>query len=194
MQEETIHGGGGNKIMLLEILEKSEKENKIISIYNNKFETNKFSVGYIINYDKTYYIMARISPYGEYDGYELGMVNDIYKIEYDGKYENKIKKLYDYKNQSHNMLEKSGENLIYEFLNFVKDKELVISVELCDSNLCDAQGYVKKVSIDNIEIDLIDEYGYNDGITDIDLKTVTSIVCDSNDETILKILSKIEGK
>ena len=63
---------GENKNMLLEILEKSKKKNKIIFIYSNKFETNKFSVGYIIEMDETYYIIARISPYGEYDGYELG--------------------------------------------------------------------------------------------------------------------------
>lgn len=84
--------------MFKDILEKSRNEKEILSLYTNKEDTERFSVGYILGLCEKYCIIALISPSGLYDGYRVIDINEIYKIEYGGDYEKKLKKLYDIKN------------------------------------------------------------------------------------------------
>lgn len=177
--------------MLLEILKESMKNKKIVSIYTNKEETSKFSVGYIIGVDDNYYIIALISPSGMYDGYRIALISDIYRIAYDGKYENSIQQLYNYKNQTHTTINLSKSNLINNFIDFAKEKKLVITLELCNSEAMDVQGYVKELKEREVYINCIDSYGESDGDSVIDLESVSLIVCDSEDESILKTMSQM---
>lgn len=172
--------------MFKDILEKSRNEKEILSLYTNKEDTERFSVGYILELCEKYCIIALISPSGLYDGYRVIDINEIYKIEYGGDYEKKLKKLYDIKKQSHKDIKLLENNLIISMLKFAKENEFIITIELLESGLNDVQGYVK-----NFTRWKINDLGQKDGLSEIDLDAITSIVCNSEDENTLEILAEI---
>ena len=69
--------------------------NKIVaSFYCNGGGKCEVLVGYIERYNDDEILIAHISSHGNYDGFILKHLADIYRIEYAGKYEKKIEKLY----------------------------------------------------------------------------------------------------
>lgn len=76
--------------MIINKLEELKKNKKIASFYTNENNTIKFSVGYIIDYNDEYFVLATISPEGLYDGFVLKETSSVTRINVDGKYENKI--------------------------------------------------------------------------------------------------------
>lgn len=177
--------------MFKDILEKSRNEKEILSLYTNKEDTERFSVGYILELCEKYCIIALISPSGLYDGYRVIDINEIYKIEYGGDYEKKLKKLYDIKKQSHKDIKLLENNLIISMLKFAKENEFIITIELLESGLNDVQGYVKNFTDEKLMILKINDLGQKDGLSEIDLDAITSIVCNSEDENTLEILAEI---
>lgn len=165
-----------------------QKNKKIISIFRDTEDTEKFNVGYIIAIDDFNTIIQHISPNGMYDGYNLIKTGDIYQICYNGKYENKIQYLYSMQAQKHSDIVFSNENLAIDLLTFSKQNNLIVSLELHSSGIYNIQGIVLEINDDNVLIEQITDYGENDGVTRIDIECISKIVCDSDNEQALKKL------
>lgn len=76
-------------------------------------------------------------------------------------------------------------------LKFAKENEFKITIELLESGLNDVQGYVKNFTDEKLMILKINDLGQKDGLSEIDLDAITSIVCNSEDENTLEILAEI---
>lgn len=168
---------------------KTIKENKeIAAYYTNDSHTDKFLVGYLIEFNDDYFILAHISPQGTYDGFLLKEINSIYRVETKNLYLNKILTLAKYYNTTHEKIDFENKNLVLEFLLFAKKQNYVVSLELLNSNNLDSVGYIERLEKDYCEIKQLDDYGQLDGFSLIYYSDIVDIRCNTEDEIILKIL------
>lgn len=175
--------------MFIENLHKLKKEKRIASFYTDEDDTSKFMVGYVMDYNDKYFIVAAISPQGLYDGFVLKKTESIFRINMDSIYEKKILSLSKYHKIIYEEISFKEDNLILGLLSFAKIKNYVVSIELLNSGYYDIQGYVEVVDNDGCKIKQITEYGELDGICFVTLSDITQISCNSEDEINLKILN-----
>lgn len=173
-----------------EMLENFKKSKKLVSLYSNVENKDAFNVGFIVDYDSEFLLLNSISTYGKYDGILLIYIDDIFRIDIDSKYENKLLKLLS-----------NGEIINYEFkrtgscmekiLDYAKENDSIISISFFDSdNKSDVVGKVKSYNDNQIEISCYDEYGEADGISYINTDEVNYVSLDSLDEKMITDLIK----
>lgn len=171
------------------------KTKELCEIYTNVANTDKFNVINIIALDQQYYIAESFDQYGKNDGFLCALVQNIIKLQTKTKYLNNINKLIIYNQQnSYNSLE-FKDNLLFNFINMIKDNHRICTIELCDSDLNDIIGYI--INIDNnyknIEMIIINYNGEEDGDAIVDISMISYISFDSLDDKKIEILSKISN-
>ena len=75
--------------MLKGDLEKCKEKHILTSFYSDRDDTDSFSVGYIQGISDKYVLTESISKYGNYDGFDLRLLNRIFSAEWGGLYEKK---------------------------------------------------------------------------------------------------------
>lgn len=73
--------------MLKDDLEKCKEKHLLTSFYSDRDDTDSFSVGYIQGISDKYVLTESISKYGNYDGFDLRLLNRIFSAEWGGLYE-----------------------------------------------------------------------------------------------------------
>mgnify|MGYP006900180291 CR=1 FL=1 len=103
-------------------------------------------------------LIAHISMHGCYDGYILKRIDDLYRVDVDGKYEQKIGRLYSIKGQSHPpiSIDASDRSLLQTLLNFAKQARLIVTFEFADECL---SGFVESMRHETVDLRIVDEYG-----------------------------------
>lgn len=76
------------KDLLNELLDKSEKKQTLLSIYDNRDDIDKFYIGYIVEIFDDSFLLYSYDENGEEDGYFLIRLVDIFKIEKESAYLN----------------------------------------------------------------------------------------------------------
>lgn len=140
------------------------RNNKIlVSVYTDMNNDEYFAVGYIIALTEKDVLMLNIGLYGEFDGYSVIKIVDIYRIEKESKYINKIRKLC---NINFNEIFKIDitDDLLMDLLNaaIYRHSIVIFSINNNDNTI---MGYVDKVKDNCIYVLQIDEYGEDDGYT-----------------------------
>lgn len=172
-------------------LSRLENLDEMVHLYSDASNTTKFSAGYIKALNEKEILLAHISPYGKYDGYMVKQRKDIYCVETGGKYAVKLEKLHMLENKKHEVINIESLSLFKSLLDFAKEKNKIVSIELLESDLDDIVGYVKWIDNEMAEIKLVDEYGEAEGKSLIYIKDISYIVCDSENEIMLKCLSEL---
>ena len=170
---------------MLDIIRNCAEKNKVVSMYFNKEDNQVHSTGYIHRYNEDEIIMAHINPRGEYDGFILDRVDNIYRIESDGAYERKIKRLYKLKKQKHEAVKCKGKSLLADLLDFAKSKEYLISLELGNDSVT---GILDHYDDSCIYLNAIDAYGNPDGTSVICIEQLVTVSCDTDYEQDVKLL------
>lgn len=125
---------------------------------------------------------------GKYDGYIVKQISDIYKIETDSKYVRKIKILSEINKAKHDQLCRVKESGFLSLLTYAYETKKVVTIELIDSGDNDATGFVQQIDDKYCTISMLDQYGENDGTVIFEIRNVSNLSCDGNDEAILKQL------
>ncbi len=174
---------------MLKSIEYCFNHKKISSFYCNKENTNLHLTGYIARYNDSEILISHINSHGNYDGFILKHIEDIYRIDYDGEYENRIERLYKLKNQSHNIINtfNSDEEILYSLLDYAKENDYIASLEFQDNFI---SGLINGYDNSMVYLSIINEYGTADGTTIIDIDEVISVAIDTDDEQDLRILYK----
>lgn len=175
--------------MFNEYLCSAMANNVPVSIYTDKNDTDKFSFGFIQGVSNDYILIAAITPFGFYDGYTIKSYIDIYRIESQDKYGKKVHKLYLLHEQKHQLVDNLTDNLILDLIRFANEKHLAVSIELFHSESDDLQGFVADIQGDMVTIEQLDDDGKKDGNSVISLEDITDVVCDSDLQMALKLLS-----
>ena len=159
---------------------KSLDKNKIASFYDNKSDTSGYYCGKIQYSDDTYVLLSHYNPHGYYSGYVLLKIENIFRINQEGKYENKLEYLSSLIPTQHNHnIGKKG-SIIQSLLQFALDEKLILLIELCESDMDDVQGFVLDFDDENLSLECVDDYGQKDGKSTIYLHDISVIKCDTN--------------
>jgi len=159
---------------------------KVSSVYLDKEDTCHHLTGYITVCNDDEVLIAHVNTRGEYDGFVYEYADNIYRVDYDGEYENKIGILYKLKHQSHPQFETDEENILFSLLKFAENNGLLVSAEDEDNSVT---GFLKSFSDTQIELETVNDYGKYSGITVIDLEMVETVSVDTDYEQDIKLLA-----
>jgi hypothetical protein len=180
---------------ILETLKKSLNENVIVSIFTNRNAPEKCICGFIDAISVEQFSIKHISVDGFYDGYKVRRIEDIFRVDISGKYEDRLKYLYTYRNQSHTDFLKSksnsDSNLFKEGLLSAKGLNMVVTVcinETEEQNYI--VGWVKNVTETEVIISNISDSGEIDGESVFYIEDIVKLCCDTENESVLGILNQ----
>lgn len=161
-----------------------------MSLYSNVENKDAFNVGFIVDYDSKFLLLNSISEYGKYDGILLIYIDDIFRIDIDSNYENKLLRLLNNKEITNYKFKKIG-SCIEKLFNYAKENNSIISISFFDSDYkSDVIGKVKSYNTNLVEICCYDEYGKVDGISYINISEINYASLDSLDEKMITNLIK----
>ena len=175
---------------LHDVLNASISNNEVLCIYCNTTDTNTFSAGVIQDFDEEFVLINHLTEDGDYDGYMLRRIEDIYLIEANNKYSLSLRELHMQKEEKHKMIGNGLKSIKECLLKFSQKNRLIVSVELCLSGFYDIQGFVTCIDSQFVTVQVIDNNGKEDGVAYIESESITKIVCDSEDERNLEKLYK----
>lgn len=181
MEETKIKG----EEYLVNIINVCMEKQKLASFYFNKEDNCAHLTGFIHAYNDNELLIAHITPRGEYDGFVLNKMTNLYRVDYDGNYEKKIQQLYKLKKQSHPIVQCNKDEIFVSLLKFACENEYLITLELENDSVT---GYVDEYE-DFISLQVLDENGGKNGKCIIDIDEVVTFSCDTDYEQDLKILN-----
>lgn len=175
-----------------EILDRAMEKKYLVSVFSNISSPENFSIGIVSGLTKRHLLLEQISTNGLYDGYSVRSIDSIFRVDINGIYENKIKRLYDLKKQKHfkiiGKLINDKSDLYVEILSAAKNHKLVVALVTEESSES-IIGWVSVVSHKLIEINRINSDGISDGSSFIKLEKIEKVYCDTEDEHSLGILN-----
>lgn len=157
---------------------------KVISVFCDRSRPETHLSGYMGGLSDDEMILKHISKDGFYDGFILIHLSDIFRIDFDGKYEQKLQTLYEYRKQIHPIIGEH-ESLYLSLLCFCKAQNLIVSIELEESQLA---GFLIHFDYDSVRLLVIDDYGMPNGETVVDSNEILSIAVDTSSEQNMRIL------
>ena len=90
--------------------------------------------------------MAHITSHGYYDGFQVGLLDNIFNIEVETNYNEKIMKLYQGRKESHPVLTlKKERSLLEEALEWAKAEEKYVLFEMVEDDDYPPIGLVKEI-------------------------------------------------
>lgn len=161
-------------------------QEKMVEIYTDIEDGEKFSVAKVLDVSEDYTILANVSPNGMNDGFSLIKTEDIYQLNTETRYIQNIEKLYKAKKQNHLKIDIDNEDLLIGFLEFAQKNRCPILMELFESSI--VQGFVKDISEDIVIVSNLTDDGDPDGESFFKLEDISFISCDNEALNCLKIL------
>ncbi len=172
-----------------EILEKLKYSHEIGSFYTDIEDTGVSYTGYVSEVDDEYVLIAHISSRGLYDGFILREIDDIFQIETNSEYGDKIKKLYERKHQSHRKLDiKYSDNLLDSLLKYCCEKKIFVSIELSENDEYPTTGILQETG-DLLTIQVYDNYGNKCSIAYVRKEDIVVLSVDTDREQDIALLS-----
>ncbi len=171
------------------IINKCIQDNSSICIYANRDNTSKFIFGKIIACDLEHIVISMISPDGYYDGLLLKRIVDIVRIEVGNRYANKMLNLMEKRKCIIDDIKIDKDtDTVKSVLSYAINNDEIVSIELIESGIDDVTGVVIEIKDDICCVDVINEWGENDGKTYFCIDSITQISCASSDEKRLSAL------
>lgn len=178
-----------------ELLSRCNKENLLVSIYTNRIEPDKFSVGFIEAISNEQILLKHVTEHGLYDGYAVRKLSDVFRVDVNGLYEKRLLKLYQIQNQKHpekflkNKISKDS-NLFYETLIAAYQDKMVVNICIDETEMQESIiGWVNSIKDMEITVSKISYEGFDDGDSIFDLNDIIKINCDSDDERVIGLLN-----
>ncbi len=169
-------------MILFDTLKNICKKMNFVSIYSNFDDTEKFIYGKVLCVNEDEVLIYMLSPNGDYDGILVQQTADIFRVEYGGDYERKMKALssdYDLPNFDCPVDES---DIGFSILKNAFDTKEIVSIELLNSGIYDLIGVVEEIDENNCKIKQYNDYGCEDGYSIVNLCDITKICCGSEDE------------
>ena len=173
---------GVYSMQMNDIMKSLCEESAYVSVYGDPMEVAKFKFGKFLCVGDFRTVMLLVSPNGDYDGIVVNNTEDVFRVDSCGHYHEKMGKLINFCIDSVELpcIDKACIDL--SILSFAKERKKIVSIELHDSGFADVVGFVDEVDEKVCRIHVIDEYGYDDSCSYVDLNSISQIVLDSEDE------------
>ncbi len=164
---------------MIDILKKLYTSKELAEYYTYE-TTTEFDVGIIIAVNENEFALQSFSISGNRDGIVAYTTNNIFKIQTNTKYIEKIKKLSDNISLS-DTAKKINKNAIFNYLLHISQKnKTVLSIKLLANDNEDFTGFVEEINDNHCKFRVIDEYGYDDGFVYFKTRDITELayMCD----------------
>lgn len=175
-------------------MEKNEKQkkieyckanNKVVSLFYDSEDQDYHLTGYVECYDDEEILIRHISKNGYNDGFVLKRLSDIWRVRYDGAYEERTKILYAYRKQHHPDFKQQEKSILLSALIWAKQNDYVVTVETEEYAF---SGIVQLYDEQYITVREIDDYGIEGALTVIELDTLIGLIVNGEEEQVLHIL------
>lgn len=177
--------------VIISALKRSLNEGVMVSVYSSYIEPEKCSVGYIDFITSEHFIMKHVAPDGNYDGYIVRRIEDVFRVDINGEYEKNLELLYNLQKQQHQAFVKNNKtkDLFEETLIFAQKNNLVVTICIDETeNQDDIVGFVKNISVQGVTISRVSLNGLVDEETSIFIGHMIRMDCDTADEKKYKLL------
>ena len=155
-------------------------EKKKVCLYTNHEETSNFIYGYILSINEETVTLYLITSDGKYDGVLVKQLSEIFRIEIDTQYVEKMKKLESLSELPEFPYSIDSERPIESLLLIAQSSQKM--VELVGYGGDAITGFVENMEDNVCRVRQVDVYGYEDGITFIKTSDITQVCLDSEDE------------
>jgi len=166
------------------------------ALYSNFSDTTSFIYGKIIAVNEQHLLIYMISPDGNFDGFLMKKVDDIFRIETGGQYSRKMSRLISEDATTHSSdIILSTDDIPSSLLTASKTMQQVVAIEQMNSGINNVIGIVKNISGSCVAVSQIDEYGNADGVSYIQISDISQISYMSQDEQrIWKLWNSIQDE
>ena len=181
------------KKLLGDLFDESKRNNTILSIYDNKNETEKFYAGYIVEIFDDSILMHSFNENGEGDGYLLIRKVDIFKIEWESIYLNNLNFLvkqndhiYD---EQHNKFRREGINGISEIISICKEYKILLTIKLIYEDYI--TGYIVEEDDEYFIVEIYSTDGMRNGYNLIEYRDIQNLHFEGKEEyNLVKLLNR----
>ena len=161
-------------VVMYKLLYKLMKEDALVALYTNKNDYESFAVGYINQLIDDKAIILHVGVHGEFDGYSACYIDDIYKLETDSKYLEKMSKLKHWDKSDVPKINVKND-CFNSLIDTALENKSIIAIGCYDSDNA-ITGYVINHSDGLLKILQVNEYGEEDGEVIIYNKDINKIV------------------
>lgn len=173
---------------MLKILNELCESKEMALFYRNYEEPDRFRFGMVLAVNEKEIALQLISSDGEDDGILVGDVEKIFKVETNSQYFEKMIKLCGDAVVSDLCGKIDENNILKSMLEIACETKELISLELVGSGFMDITGFVESVEDDECKIKQVDDYGYFNGYSYVEIKNITELLYASTDEKrVLKL-------
>ncbi len=147
------------------ILQEALDTRKVVSLYHQSHEADRFEVGYVEAVSRTDVTLLCLTPRGEEDGRMSVRIEDITALEVDDPYSEKIQTLHSYQGSIYNredgLRTTATHPSIEDQLQQAQDRNAVVTVE--DVSGTRFTGFIAEQTDGYLEMKLLNQYGAPDG-------------------------------
>ena len=160
-------------------------------LYRNGY-SSRFSAGFVLAVSDHHVVIESVSPRGACAGWFLRELDELCRIDYDGRYEEKLLSFYRMRGETHpsNFLGATDltSDLKVEMLAAAREHDYAVRIDIDADD--DVEGFVKEVGATTVSVEKLDEYGHNDGDCTIDIEPIESIYVGDDGLQDLKLLAR----
>ncbi len=178
---------------MLNILYELSGSNSFVSLYTNCNSTGNFYFGRILAVDKNEIAIQTIHTNGLDDGVVVMPVDNVFRVECDGQYSSKMKKLINLKCLPQYALSGDEKGIMSATLKYVHSKKHIVSIELCNSDSFDIVGYIDSIDDNECTIKQVDRYGCYDGLSYVKISNITMLSFLAEEEKIITKLVEMKN-
>jgi hypothetical protein len=157
-------------------LRRCKEAGEMVEIYDDERNLDRFNVGLVESVTHDTYCMQSIGPHGDFDGRQVGRIEDVIRLATGSEYLFALKLLH----EAHDRLAAelpSPEGYypldLQNSLRFAKDKKIVVS--LVDPDHVQITGFVRDYGSDYVEIGEVRRDGQEDGLLIVHLDEIVRV-------------------
>ena len=164
-------------------------KNQMCAIYDD--DDDNFRVGEVVFYNDIDAIFKTYTTRGYEDGLYMTKIDSIYRVDYNNKYIEKIKKLFASieQNTCCYKFDFDGLDLSHELLEYSKQESYVITIKMSNEDVI--SGEVYNIDDQYVYLNVINDDGESDGESIIKKDCIERIWCNTGYERNLQLLKSL---
>lgn len=171
------------------LLQEAFEQNNPVSIYGDPYDSTVFSFGTVMHLSAEHLLFASIDPDGFNDGWQLIKLDDIYRIETDGAYENKIIKLHKLRAEpEQEPLPVDPNDLLRTICAYAAQNRILCSFRIAYDEGDTVSGFITEISDEEILIQAVSTFGMPNGLCRLKMDSIKRIGANTSYQDSLMLL------
>jgi hypothetical protein len=158
-------------------LERCKTDRDMVEVYDDERNLDRFNVGLVESVTRESFCILSIGPHGDFDGRQVGRIEDIIRLSTGSEYLGALKLLHEAKHRLEQETLPEPEGYmpmdLQNSLRFAKDKRIVVS--LVDPDHLQITGFVQDYGEDFVEICELRRDGQEDGSIVVHLEEIVRV-------------------